>query len=399
MSPALSPRRFRAPVAGALASLVLLGCDAGTPTAGATVDAPAPDASIVVPARGDAGALPRYGAGRTGPRAEACETAGTPVEAASEIVGAGTFLLRGGTYGSVTVPAGAIVKPYDCEPVTIAGSVELGDGATLAGVTVTSDEAWVLEIDGSDITVRHNTITGGTTEAVRIHGDARDVTLVGNRLDGGRDHHVVKVSGEEGARPDDILIHANRLTRQHYDTPGEDLLQLEGHVHVTITHNTFAQNPRGEDGIDVKQGTDGALVASNRFVGTAIREECLLVQGGRARTIVRDNLFATCEGVSIGASPEEGRRPWWRFARNVLRDSTLFLRQSAHAEVLRNTMTGGVLKLGVEGGGDTPHRPRVFGNTFRRVTVENRLRPGDYQCGDNTFVEPRGDALRCGAGS
>jgi pectate lyase len=336
-----------------------------------------------------------YGARRTGPSAETCETDGTRVSSVNSITGPGTFLLRRGSYGSMSVPPGATVKPYDCARVTITGAVSLGDNSTLAGVMIEADADWVLRINGDGITIRNNTIHGGTVEAVRIFDGASNVTLVGNNLDGGRDNHVVKVAGGAGSgNPDNIVIRNNRFTKTFYSDTTEDLLQLEGHDHVEITGNTFSANPRGEDGIDVKEGTDGMLVLRNAFEGTDIAGECLLVQGGYANNIVRDNLFKDCKAVSLGAHPEDRSDPWWRFEGNRLENSTLRVRRSADAEIVDVEMVGGTLQLGLTSQGDTPRDLHLTGNRFIRVTVDNNLRH-EYTCSDNVMVDLAGDALDC----
>jgi pectate lyase len=336
----------------------------------------------------------KYGAGKTGPAAESCTTEGTRVSSPGAIGGNGTYLLTAGTYDGLRVPSGATVKPYDCAKITVRGTVSMANGSTLAGVTVTSDAGWVINIGGRNITLRHNAISGGSTETIRIRDDATNVRLEGNTLDGGRNNHVVKVKSESsGHNPADIVIHNNRFTKTHYSSSSEDLLQLEGHRNVTITNNTFADNPRGEDAVDVKQGTQGMVMRRNDFVGGNIAGECLLVQGSYAKNIVEDNRFRDCS-VSLGAHPEAGSSPWWRFDGNLLENSELRLRRSENAVVTNNVMVGGVLKLGITSNDDIPRDPTLSGNTFTDVSIANRLAYG-YTCADNAMSSMSGDALRC----
>jgi hypothetical protein len=279
-----------------------------------------------------------YGASGTGRRAEACTTTGTRVSNPAAFRSGGTYLLEAGTYDDLRIPSGATVKPFDCADVTVRGTVSLADGATVAGMRITSDAGWVMRISGRDITVRHNVIRGGGIEAVRIYDDAANVRLVGNRLDGGRNNHVVKVKSERsGHNPADIVIRNNRFTKTYYSSGSEDLLQLEGHRNVRIINNTFSNNPRGEDGVDVKQGTQGMVMRRNRFLGGNINGECLLVQGSYADNIVKRNHFEDCKAISLGAHPEARSRPWWRFAGNRLEDSSLRLRRSEDAVVTRTS--------------------------------------------------------------
>jgi hypothetical protein len=334
-----------------------------------------------------------YGAGKTGPSAEACDTTGTRVSSIAAISGSGTFLLSGGSYGALSVPEGGTVKPYNCEQVTINGTVSLGNGATVAGLTVKSDAKWVIRIGGRDITVRNSTINGGSIEAIRVFDNANNVDLVGNNIDGGRNNHTVKVIAESGsAHPADIRIHNNRFTKRYYGTASEDLLQLEGHKDVVVTNNTFENNPSGEDGLDVKQGTDGILVEHNDFNGSTIQHECLMVAGGYARNIIRDNQFSDCKAISLGAGYDTW--PWWRFEANHLRDSQLRLRQSRDAEVIGNDMVGGQLTLGIPTENDNPRNLTLIDNRFSGVWIDNNL-IYSYTCANNVLDGVSGSSLDC----
>ena len=243
--------------------------------------------------------------------------------------------------------------------------------------------------------MRHNTVRGGSIEAVRIHDNARNVKLVGNNIDGGRNNHTVKVKSESsGANPDGIVIRGNRFSKTYYSGSSEDLLQLEGHNYVEITNNTFADNPRGEDGVDVKQGTRGMLMERNRFEGGNINAECLLVQGSEADNVVQDNVFDDCKGVSLGAHPEAQQSPWWRFEGNQLRDSMLRIRRSVNAEIVGVDMVGGTLKLGLTSRDDTPRNLKIRNSRFADVEIDNNLEYG-YECADNVMLNTSLDGLQC----
>jgi hypothetical protein len=114
-------------------------------------------------------------------------------------------------------------------------------------------------------------VQGGTSEAMRVRGNIVNFKLESSTLDGGRDHHVLKVlcdtetSEECTYIPEDIFIHNNSFTKTVYDgewpssPTTEDLIQFEGMGHnSTIDTNTFGENP-GEDCIGIKSFgvTDG----------------------------------------------------------------------------------------------------------------------------------------------
>ena len=257
-----------------------------------------------------------------------------------------------------------------------------------------SDSNWVIRIGGRDITVRNSTVNGGSIEAIRIFDNADNVRLTGNNLDGGRNNHTVKVISENrSGHPSRITIDHNRFSKQYYGTSSEDLLQLEGHHDVAVTNNTFEGNPQGEDGLDVKQGTQGIRVEGNEFRGSTIKDECLMVAGGYAENIIRDNRFSDCAAVSLGAGYDTW--PWWRFEGNQLTDSQLRIRQSQDAEVIDNDMTGGQLTLGIPREGDNPKGLTLTNNTLVDVRIENGLRYAYSSCSGNVLDHVSGDSIGC----
>jgi hypothetical protein len=97
-------------------------------------------------------AQPPYGAGTVGPANEPCTTVGTQATPStlSSVMWAARpgaiILLRAGNYSPFTVEAGAdgapvTVKPYNCEAVSVAGTVGFGSNTVLAGVRISHDES------------------------------------------------------------------------------------------------------------------------------------------------------------------------------------------------------------------------------------------------------------------
>jgi hypothetical protein len=356
-----------------------------------------------------------YGAGSVGPGREPCETDGIVVDggdyprAINNADAGSTVLIRGGTYGEgFAIPAGTsgnptIVKPYNCENVTINAGIGVDSWTTVAGLRLNSPSTWAIRVHRdsgtamTNVVVRNNKIRGGNVEAIRISRNVRNIDITGNDLDGGRKNHVIKVHWENSSwRPTNINI-VNNVFHKNETGSGEDLLQLEGHHTVLVERNTFRNVPN-EDGVDIKAAGPGggATLRRNYFDGSSIRAECLLVQGTRANTIIENNYFDNGCQASLGAHPENGSLPWWRFRNNIIDNGELRLRRSEGAEILNNTMQGGTLKLGL-GSGDHPRNAIITGNTFTNVDLIDRVTDaGDtYTCTNNTLTNVTGDWSAC----
>jgi pectate lyase len=344
---------------------------------------------------------------------EPCGTGGTqatPLDAATVIAAARpgtTVLLRAGTYRGFAVPAGrpgspVTVKPFDCAKVLVKGGIQVSSWTVLAGLEVEAPRVdWVLKIGSgsatpvTDVTVRNSRVRGGTIEAIRIFDSARRITLSGNDLDGGRDNHVVKVSSEEGIyHPADVVLAGNYLHKNHYGTAAtEDLFQAEGHHTVTLTRNTFGDNP-GEDGIDIKTGTGGVTVTDNYFDGSRINGECALIQGEGGNNLIEGNYFDRDCSLSVGANLASSTAV---VRQNYLVDSELRLRKSFGTRVLDNTLVGGLFILGLAADDDQPRGAVIQGNIFSRTeTLDRATAAGfSYECTRNTLFTTSGDSLRC----
>jgi hypothetical protein len=355
---------------------------------------------------------PAYGAGGVGESEEPCTTTGTratpdDVDERLDAAGPGnTVLLTEGTYEGLDVPAGragarVTVKPYDCEAVVVEGPVTVHSYTTVAGMRLEApDDSWVLAIGSRgeeplrQVTVRHNTVRGGTIEAVRIHDHVTDVAVLGNDLDGGRDHHVLKVVSEEGEyHPDRVTVAGNVFHKDDAPDDTEDLLQAEGHARLTVTRNTFDRNP-GEDAVDVKTGTVGVRLTRNYFAGPRIDDECVLVQGSGGRNVVARNYLDTGCSLSVGAHLSDSAAV---LRENRLVDGLLRLRRSSGVEVVGNVMEGGTLKLGMEDDDDQPRDAVLTRNVLAGTQTLDRATPAglEYTCTDNVLHDTRGDRLRC----
>lgn len=308
-----------------------------------------------------------YGMSGTGPGLEPCTTTGIAVTTSAAVTSApqnSVILMRAGTYSTgFTVPQGSTVKPYNCETVQINDNVAVNNNTTVAGLSITANsDSWALRITArTNVTVRNSNIRGGTIEAIRIDGAANGVTITGNLIDGGLNNHTMKVRSNVG-NPTNITISNNLFTKIHFGG-GEDLLQLEEHGVVVVDHNTFRDNPTGEDGIDVKSG-GGVTITGNLFDGATINFECLLVQGNLQPILVQANKITGCT-ASLGAHPEGNHNPSWTFRQNLLVDVTLRLRRSFDARMEGNTwQSGGLVQLGTSTSGDYPRSALFTGNNF-----------------------------------
>lgn len=346
--------------------------------------------------------LPEYGAGLVGPAWERATTEGLLVDESNypegiESADSGeTVLLAGGEYsGGFSVPEGVTVKPYNGELVTIDGQVSMDSGSTLAGLRLTSADGWVVRVDSdssegkSDVTIRHNQISGGEIEAIRISRNVRGVVIVGNDISGGGNHNV-KVHGEGSGYLPSATIRNNRI----HDALSEDGIQTEDNGPVIIDHNTIWGAP--ENGLDIKTG-EQVTVTNNIFDGETLLEVALLVHH-YAFAVVEDNQFTRAASVMLGSL--EFGDPAIEFRSNHLDGGGFTLRRSfVPAIVQDNTWIGGFLMLGwtID---DHPRDARIVDNTFQGTEFTDRVsEAGDaYVCSGNTFVETTGELPQCETG-
>jgi hypothetical protein len=210
-----------------------------------------------------------------------------------------TILLRAGTYdplGSIAMSSGTSSDPitvanFNNEAVTIVGGVVFESShVRVEGLAIVeARDSYVIEIDSrtetprQNIELRHLDIIGGTTEAIRVRGNVRDLVLADSLLDGGRDRHVMKVRCDDNTStpsadscsffPENIVISNNVFSKvrspffpRSSRTESEDLLATELTGDLVITYNLFGQNDY-EDCVDVKaQGRPGTSIVFSHNV-------------------------------------------------------------------------------------------------------------------------------------
>ena len=358
-----------------------------------------------------------YGAGSTGPGNEVRDTSGTQATTStytSVLSGASSgteVLLRAGSYGTLTVPSGVIVKPYDCEAVTASGlsmaSGSSGQPTTVAGITFSTTNQWLQRFDGRttsqhDFLLRNLKIrqdNSSNTETFRLEDDVDNWTLTGSDLMGAPDNHIIKVMENEselpagdGVMPRNITITNNRIA--HTTATGEDGLQIEGSQSVLAEHLSFGY--QGEEMVDVKDPSAGvvfrALDLDNDGTFTNAdgnQSGDLTPNGGQALITTTLELqllnsrfagsgcFLEVGGYSIETDPV--------ISGNVLSTCEVNIRSSDGVEFKNNAWTGGVLDIGNTG--DVPTNLDLGpGNTFTGpITLKTEAGSG-YVCDGNDFV-------------
>lgn len=421
--------------------LVLAGAPAGahhkpghgtTTTAGPTTTTVAPTTTTAVTTTTVAPTTttpgpPTYGADAVlGEALEPCETVGTqatPATLASVLAGAqpgSTILLRAGSYAGFTIPAGTTgqpitVKPYSCEAVTITSQFTMQSWTVLAGVKAESAAAqWLTRIGSTtatpvtDVTLRNSTVRGGTTEAIRIRQNARNITLSGLDVEGGRAGHGIKVHYEATSFHPAATITNTRIRKRLLANGGiydysitEDLIQLEGHEFVTMDRITFGimqATGSAEDGLDVKTGVTGFLLTRALFEGP-FGAEAMIIQASNDANTVRDSKVVQ-DSLSVGAS--NTGNPTATLERLVFEGGLLQLRRSGDpprphgVRVIDTAMQGGTFKLGTTATGDQPHNAEFVRLTLTGTNIITNVALGStWTCTDSTLTGTTGDDLQC----
>ncbi len=352
-------------------------------------------------------------------------------ETIDEAAPGSTLLLRGGEYQAsdlVKLPAGTpgqpiTLKPYGCEAVFLFASLRPQSHNIIAGLHLETKGVakgdWVIRVDGKnlghieDVTIRYNTILGGVIDAIRILDDTRRVTIYGNTIDGGSNGHNIFVTAEKQILlPDEIEISQNRLSKQYYDSPAEDMFQVRDVANVSFTHNTCTDGLNMEECVDIKTTTVPILIQYNLFVGDRLQQigkgedgasGCLVIHesdGVADNHLIEHNYFQNCRGSSLrlatGQLGHVSRATIrWNLLTHASQEDTISIAQAQNVEFNHNTVINGQLKLGDSAQLRQPRNTVIKNNIFFRTRIEDRTSPptSTYQCSHNLFFETTGSGL------
>jgi hypothetical protein len=377
-----------------------------------------------------------------GPTAEPCATEATTsgalllapaedwqsrIESASP---GDTFLLRGGVYQAtelLKVPAGEAgrpitLKPYNCEAVLLYASLRLRSHTRLAGLQLETknlaDDRWVIRIDGQEggpiegVVLRHNTILGGSIDAIRILDNVRRVLITGNEINGGGNGHTLFVTAEERLLlPDRIEISQNRLAKSYYVTPAEDMFQVRDVGKVFFHHNTCTAGVNMEECVDIKSTAMPVTISYNLFDGDQLHQQgtgedgaggCMVIHetdGQPDNHWIEHNFFKNCRGTALrfatGSEDSISRATvrWNLFVQTGVAEAGVIAIWQAQGVVWQqNTHINGHLKLGDEQQLKLPQDTVIQNNLFYRTRIDDRTRPPDstYHCSHNLLFEGSG---------
>ncbi len=350
-----------------------------------------------------------------------------------------TFLLHGGRYAATdklwlragTAAAPITIKPYNCEAVTLLTSIRPNSYNIIAGLQIEAqgigDLQWAVRFDGKNkgalttIILRNNLILGGITDAVRISGDVQQVEISGNHIDGGRDGHNIFVTAEAVPTvPTQIVINENLLTKAHFTTAAEDMLQVRDVGRVAFTHNTCTNGYNMEQCIDIKRTTEPLHIAYNLFDGDQLHlagtgEDhaggCMVIHEEDEvadQQVIEYNFFRHCKdtlirfGTGDTASTSSALVRYNIFLQSPDAASVLILERAINTTLLNNTFIYGKFKLGNSEQSRLPEQTVIKNNIFYQTTIEdntpNTTTLADkaqaanvYQCLHNLFYHLNGD--------
>lgn len=323
---------------------------------------------------------PVYGASNPGPTAEPAHTDGDLLSVYPDDINNATNKIRvpAGSYnGSCTIPPGVVVVPDEGAVVTINGSVYLGSGASIRGMTVMAASSWVIRLKATttpitDAVIANCDISGGTIEAIRFSQNVQNVRVDGCvvRSDG---NHGIKFHSEGSSyHPSGSVI--NCLIKP---PANEDGIQIESGGNVLIDRVTFMGAP--EDNLDIKNGT---VEVRNSLFHPANQGQVLAHH--QADAWVHDSRFI---GRIISCGSKGVDYPTLNLDSNRLENCDVWFRQSLNPIMQNNIMTGGVLKVGFPDG-DIPEGLRVIINTFDGVDLVDRTPIWEFT--GNTVLNPVG---------
>lgn len=342
------------------------------------------------------------------------------------------FLLHGGLYQATdklwlkagTSNAPIVIKPYNCEAVTIQGSLRPNSYNTIAGIRIEAlgieDTKWAIRFDGKNAAaitnsiLRNNTILGGTVDAIRLSGDVHNIWIGGNHIDGGESGHDIFVTAEtSGLLPSAITITQNRLTKAYFDHVSEDMIQVRDSGSVTITENSCTNGLNMEQCIDIKSTTAPLLIAHNLFDGDTLHllgkgEDlsggCMVIHesdGHPEQHLIEHNLFRYCKGTAIrfatGLRDEQSSAllRYNLFLQSTITNGAILVEEATDLHFISNSMILGALKLGNSSQTRLPENTIVQNNIFYQTAIEDNLLSSvaTYHCAYNLLYQLAGDGF------
>lgn len=342
-----------------------------------------------------------------------------------------TLLLHGGVYQAsdkIWLPSGQadqwiILKPYNCEAVTLYTSLRPGSYNLIAGLHLEArgigDLTWVIRIDGKNkgpvrhVVIRNNTILGGEKDALKVSADVADVRITGNHIDGGKASHNLNVQSEGTATaPDQIVISNNLLTKQYFNSDAEDMLQVIDAGNIEFSYNTCANGPSMEQCVDIKETRAPLNIHHNLFAGDTLHTVGSGVDGSAGCMVIHEhnkapenhrieqNFFRNCRDTVIRFASEGGNA----IARATVINNVFVNPAATDADAIliwraqdvvfeNNTMIRGTLKLGADGDPTKiPQNTTLKNNIFYQTNIADRTQaPATYQCGYNLFFKVAGN--------
>ncbi len=348
-----------------------------------------------------------------------------------------TLLFREGSYQANTkiwLPAGApeqfiTLKPYNCEQVTLSASLRPLSYTIIAGLTLEAraiaDSDYVLRIDSeykgdywgniTQVVIRNNRIHGGLIDAVRISDHSTAITISGNEIDGGSTGHNIFVTAEKRIHlPEQIFITNNRLTKNLFDTPAEDMFQVRDVGYVAFTYNTCTDGGTMEQCIDLKTTTTPLLIANNFFDGDHLHlrntgedgsNGCMVIHESDEvadQHMIENNYFKRCKGAAIRfAAGQEGSE----ISSGIVRHNLFYQRSDSEGVITiaqahdliftNNTLICGRLKLGNSEQTRLPSKLVLKNNIFYKTKIEDHttLPAYPYTCAHNLLFAPLGSGF------
>lgn len=324
-----------------------------------------------------------------------------------------TILFHGGVYQAqdkLWLPAGApdqfiTIKPYNCEAVTLYTSLRPLSYTKISGLTLeakgVNDSNFVIRIDSeykgkywgniTQVFIQNNIIRGGKIDAIRISDDSTHVTITGNHIDGGGTGHNIFVTSEKLLhRPDQIVITNNRLTKQLFATPAEDMFQVRDVGYVEFTYNTCTNGANMEQCVDIKTTTQPLLIAHNFFDGAQLHQRgagedgadgCMVIHEGDSTADqhrIEYNYFNRCLGSAIrfASGNESGLTSsalvrFNLFHQASYQEGEIPVVRAQNLHFLNNTMICGRFKLGNGNQSALPSGTVIKNNIFYKTQIED----------------------------
>jgi hypothetical protein len=321
-----------------------------------------------------------------------------------------------------------IVKPYNCENVSIDAVIRPNSFMTFAGLTLGGSIPMIIRIESASqvdgLTIRNNAVIsrGASGDPIRLwgwgSGGVKDLLIEGNAIVNGNVRASNASTFDIQTRGTNVVIRNNHITTPPGSSFGDDTFEWSSWSGTWTIENNWFDGAMDENLFDVKdaRGSGGNVIKllNNYFDGTGTLAACTLFHGKTDGSWpffytvhIEKNYFFNCKGGIHWRSAEPG--PNGNASDGALNIGELIIRENvfdmlnttawsiqiarSNISVINNTMYLGELSIKAGYNLPDPRNVVVKNNIFYKTHIDGFQRIDTCRCND--FFQTRGALSNC----